>query len=425
MPASFPGRFTFQPTAALLWAGVLSALALTPGCPGPSRPVAVRPAPPLRTVRDLRVLLAVSRADVRLRVLGRYRIRDRQGTALAQGADLPWATVSSGSGVELGGRPLDGDGIEIVPEPGGAVLLSRQTEGGWSPVRQYAGFLRLQTQADGSVQIINVVDAESYVAGVLPGEIYPNFHPEAYRAQAIAARTYGLYEMATNGRADYDVTATEGSQVYEGMSDTAVYRQACLAVEQTRGVVCTWTSPAGERIFCTYFSSACGGETQSVADGKGLASIPPLAGGVRCDYCRIAKGEVYRWPPRSIPLTEVLARVAARYPQAAGLGHLRDVRVVRRTAGGRVGLIALTGDTGATFQLPGENFRLAVGPRAIRSTDCHLRIEGDTLILQDGKGFGHGMGLCQWGMEGQARLGRTAAQILRYYYPESHLTRAY
>jgi stage II sporulation protein D len=61
----------------------------------------------------------------------------------------------------------------------------------------------------------------------------------------------------------------------------------------------------------------------------------------------------------------------------------------------------------------------------IRSTDCHLRIEGDTLILQDGKGFGHGMGLCQWGMEGQARLGRTAAQILRYYYPESHLTRAY
>jgi stage II sporulation protein D len=61
----------------------------------------------------------------------------------------------------------------------------------------------------------------------------------------------------------------------------------------------------------------------------------------------------------------------------------------------------------------------------IRSTHFRVRIEGQEMIFEDGRGFGHGLGLCQWGMEGQAREGRTAGQILRYYYPGAQLTRAY
>ncbi len=409
----------------LVLACALAATGLATGCPGPSRSAGVKPATALRSVRDIRVLLAVSQSDVRIRVPGKYTIRSREGNVLGQGAALPWAIVSGGPSVVLGGRPLGGAGIEIVPLSGGTVAVSRQTEFGWSPVRQYGGYLRLLAQADGAVKVINVVDMETYVAGVLPGEIYPDFHQEAFRAQAIAARTYALYEMSTTARAGYDVTATEGSQVYEGLSDSAVYRKACAAVEHTRGLVCTWTSPVGERIFCTYFCSACGGVTQSVADGKSRHNIPPLAGGVRCDYCRIAKGEAYRWKPRSVPSAELMSRLIERYPQAAKLGRLRDVRVLRRGAGGRALVIGLIGESGETFQLPGENFRLAVGSRVMRSTDCRIRVEGDSVVFENGKGFGHGMGLCQWGMEGQARLGRSAAQILRYYYPQAHVTRAY
>ena len=407
------------------WACALAASALASGCPGPSPSVGVRPTPSLRTVRDIRVLLAEARADVRVCAPGRYAIRNRKGEVLSRGGGLPWQTVSGGSGVVLGSQATGDIWIEIVPDPTGVVAVSRRTKGGWSPRRQYGGYLRLLAQADGSVKVINVVDVETYVAGVLPGEVYPSFHREAFRAQAIAARTYCLYEMSLNSRGDYDVTATEGSQVYRGVSDTAVYRKACEAVEETRGIVCSWTSPVGERIFCTFFCSACGGMTRSVSDGKSRHNIPPLAGGVRCDYCRIAKGEAYRWKPRSISHAELTSRLAERYPQVAKLGQLRDVRVLRRTAGGGARSIAVLGERDEAFALPGENFRLAVGSRIMRSTNCKIRVTDDAVVFEDGKGFGHRMGLCQWGMEGQARLGRTAAQILRYYYPQSHLRRAY
>ncbi len=424
MPGA-PGRSASRSVLALVCA--LAASGLATGCPGPSRSAGVKPAPALRTVRNIRVLLAVSQsgACVRVRVPGTYTIRSREGEVLGQGAALPWATVSGGPGVVLGGGPWGRAWIEIVPLSGGTVAVSCQTEFGWSPMRQYGGYLRLLGQADGSVKVINVLDLETYVPGVVSSEVYPDFHQEAFRAQAIAARTYALYEMSTTAHADYDVTATEGSQVYQGLSDSAVYRKARAAVEHTRGLVCTWTSPAGERIFCTYFCSACGGVTQSVADGKSRHNIPPLAGGVRCDYCRIARGEAYRWKPRSMPSAELIARLIERYPQAEKLGRLRNVRVLRRTTGGRARVISLIGESGETFQLPGENFRLAVGSRVMRSTDCRIRVEDDSVVFENGKGFGHGMGLCQWGMEGQARLGRSAAQILRYYYPQAHLTRAY
>ena len=85
----------------------------------------------------------------------------------------------------------------------------------------------------------------------------------------------------------------------------------------------------------------------------------------------------------------------------------------------------MIGERGEALELPGENFRLAAGSRIMRSTNCRIRVTDDAVVFEDGKGFGHGFGLCQWGMEGQARLGRTAAQILRYYYPQSHLRKAY
>jgi len=72
-----------------------------------------------------------------------------------------------------------------------------------------------------------------------------------------------------------------------------------------------------------------------------------------------------------------------------------------------------------------ERFRLAVGPTVVRSTDCRIRVSGDEVIFENGKGYGHGLGLCQWGMQGLAQSGKHAAEILRFYYPGSKLTRVY
>jgi stage II sporulation protein D len=405
---------------------VLVALVYVVGCAGEESPAEVTATDSATTVRDIRVLLGSAQSDYRLGLIGPFEMRNRAGAVLTRGEEIPWSVVSGGRGVVLGSQPLGDTWIELVPEKPGAVFaVSKQTDEGWSDPRYYAGTIRLLAESDGEVLIVNVVDLETYLAGVLPGELYPNFHVESYRAQAIAARTYALYEMSTAARAEYDVTNGEASQVYAGVLDTPAYRQAWDAAEYTRGLVCTWSSPSGARVFCTFFSSACGGRTQNAAYCKVKESVPPLAGGVQCDFCQIAKGDAYRWPAKTVAKDDLFARIVARYPKASQLGKLANVTVLERDPGGRPVRIGLTGRSERTFELFAENFRLAVGSRVMRSTDCDIRVDGDNVHFENGKGFGHGLGLCQWGMEGQAREGCNAAEILHYYYPGVNLTRAY
>jgi len=87
--------------------------------------------------------------------------------------------------------------------------------------------------------------------------------------------------------------------------------------------------------------------------------------------------------------------------------------------------LRIVGLGGAHHDMSAEQFRLAIGANLIRSTDCRIRVEGAEVVFEEGRGFGHGLGLCQWGAQGQALQGKSAAEILRYYYPGSKLTRAF
>jgi stage II sporulation protein D len=121
----------------------------------------------------------------------------------------------------------------------------------------------------------------------------------------------------------------------------------------------------------------------------------------------------------------LLERFAERVPSMKAWDRLASVVVSEETPHGRIGNVVLTSSTGERVTVAGERFRLAVGSRVMRSTDCDLRDDGEKVVFAEGRGFGHGVGLCQWGMEGQAREGRRAGEILRYYYPGSRLVRAY
>ena len=398
------------------------------GCPG-------RPGPELADsgtvvsgleVRDIRVLLASGPEPARFHVNGPYSIRGDRGRVTHHRRPAGWTEVTNHDGLIVAGRAPGSRRVEIVPRPGATFEFSFLRKGNWSPATRYGGGLVLVARGEGELLVINRVDLETYVAGVLTRELYPDWHREAYRAQAVAARTYAMVQMSRNAGLDYDVTCTEAAQVYGGLAEGRGARRAVEAARYTRGIVATWTSPAGERIFCTYYSSACGGRSQSVADCKPEPEIPPLAGGVRCDYCRIAKGDVYRWGPVRLSKRDVNSRLLARYPRLAEtLDRIRTVEVARRTRSGRPGRIRLTGTNGRSDELVAEDFRLAVGSRIMRSTDCRLQDAGNDIVLSNGRGFGHGIGLCQWGMQGQALAGRKAAQILKFYYPGLHLTRAY
>ena len=99
--------------------------------------------------------------------------------------------------------------------------------------------------------------------------------------------------------------------------------------------------------------------------------------------------------------------------------------MIERSQQGRSTRIRITGDSGEAHEMSAENFRLAVGANHVRSTDCVIRMTESDLVFENGRGYGHGLGLCQWGAQGQALDGKSAAEILRYYYPGAKLTRVY
>jgi stage II sporulation protein D len=379
-------------------------------------------------VRDVRVLILEAANEFQIRINGPYEIRSPSTGVLAEGEGLPWTKVSRTTGdFVIGDRRWTTAAIEIAPRANTAVHVSRLQGGVWSGPLAYPGVIRCLRRTATTMDVLNLVEIEQYVAGVIACELYASFHPEAFRAQAVAARTYALYQMARQAKADYDVKATQASQVYGGIPTGPAGRKAYEAVNHTRGIVCTWSSPAGERIFCTFYSAACGGRTQAASYVFNTKDIPPLAGGVRCEYCQAAEGksQAYRWPATSIEKAELTQRLAARYGSVRSIGAIDRVEVVDRTSGGRPATLRLIGQSGRHTTLKAEEFRLAVGTRTMRSTNCTIVDEPGTVRFTHGKGNGHGVGLCQWGMEGQANLGRKAGQILLFYYPGCHLTRAY
>lgn len=124
-------------------------------------------------------------------------------------------------------------------------------------------------------------------------------------------------------------------------------------------------------------------------------------------------------------LRAIEERLLSRYPEFNNLGRLSSVDIAERTPSGRPLVMRLTGNTGQTKDLLAERFRFALGSSEFRSTDFELLKRGAEVVFENGRGFGHGLGLCQWGAQGQAEQGRRAAEIIAYYYPGAKLLRVY
>jgi stage II sporulation protein D len=377
------------------------------------------------SVRDVRVLIGLG--------VSRTRIRAEGGIHVVGGDGKP-PVFSGAKRVSI--EPCrDRAGVWIEPAevclPEITVAADRgdsQVElydgGKWSEVETYPGKFRIIPGEQG-LEVINLVDVERYTACVVGREIWPTFAPAAFRAQAIAARSFVLFQMQRRNRAAYDVLATQGSQVYRGVRGDDVGQRAERAARDSFGVVLTYHDGQQDRLFCTYYSAVCGGLSQSAAIFGDADDVPPLRGGVACDYCRNAPKGTYRWGPVRVKLTAISAKLAGAYAEVRAWGSIRDLTIVSQTAAGRPLTLRLHGDDGQVLDVGAERFRLLIGGSDIRSTDVHLRVERGDAVFDDGRGFGHGLGLCQWGMQGQAKEGRRAGDILSYYYPGAKLTRVY
>src|SRR5690606_25278824 len=153
--------------------------------------------------------------------------------------------------------------------------------------------------------------------------------------------------------------------------------------------------------------------------------VRPLSGGVRCDYC--ADSPYYRWEPVVLEKSLITQRLRDRYAAFRKLGRIEYMEVVKATADGRPVRFSFSDAQGRRVELEAENFRLSVDPtgRIIRSTFFVPVVEEDTITLSGGRGFGHGIGLCQYGAAALAASGWQASQILSFYYLGSRIVRAY
>ncbi len=246
---------------------------------------------------------------------------------------------------------------------------------------------------------------EDYVAGVVAGEMPASFPAEALKAQAVAARSYALtrkIEAQAAGRA-WDIGAGVLAQVFAKNPGPA----ARAAAEATAGEVLARDQEPVE----AYFHASCGGRTEG-----GLAALGrdlPYLRSVECGRCDRAPG--VRWSVR-VPPKEL--------GKAAGLGGAATAaRVVSRTATGRAEKVEVSaGERRVT--LAASDLRQRLGFSRLPSLAFELRRERGDFVL-DGRGQGHGAGLCQWGAAGLAREGKTYREILGHYYPGVEIVRMY
>ncbi len=283
--------------------------------------------------------------------------------------------------------------------------------------RLYKGRLEITAQK-GRLKIIAIIPLEEYIASVVSGEASDLSGTEAFKAQAVAARTYTLKHRNNHSVDGGNMCDSTHCQLFTGFA--AVRPAARAAADFTRGEVLTYKG----HLAATFYHSACGGRTESMIYVWPFEHKPYLVsvrdGPDRKPYCAIAPG--FNWKTRiSLRTLSAIARSQKWIGQDESI---RKVAIADRGISRRA--VTLEFSTGSGLvKVPATKFYQGVGRRAgwnaVRSTLFELHSGKDHIILE-GKGSGHGVGMCQWGAEGMARLGFTYREILAHYYPGTEIS---
>lgn len=348
---------------------------------------------------------------------GRADYETQTSKARFSQADIPIIIGLIDGKITIGGQLFENNNLVILPDDPYIFNLNGM---------DYRGKLRLIIHPDGrSFDAINVVPPEPYLAGVVGAEMPDYWEIEALQAQAIAARTYCFYIKKRFGaNRDWDLRQTAAHQVYRGVG--AESAQVWQAVNQTKGLVLVCPQSDGtEDIFPAYYSSTCGGHTENSENVFG-DSFEALTGAA-CPYCQnVAKPRFFFWPMIQFDKKDVITRLLRKYPTLKQLGDITSISAADQTDHGefsRLTKIRLLGSTGKSDFVRAEDLRLTLDPsgRKFRSTICQIMDLHGKWAFLSGRGWGHGVGMCQCGAEGMARQGKTAEQILSHYYPGSKI----
>lgn len=347
---------------------------------------------------DIRVGIRLGTDSFRLRTDGQVFVRDlRSGRRYLLVERSPYEITPLDGVVRVAGETL-GPEISLEPKEGD---LGVKINGVF-----YRGRLAVKATPDGLLNVVEHLDIEDYLEGVLPVEMSPGSPLEALKAQAVASRSYAM-KKRTPSR-DYDVTADVNSQVYNGRNN--VNGRIRTAIKKTRGQVLTYKG----KIVTAYFHACCGGHTASSTAAWGEKIYKPLYG-VKDPFCSSSRHRNWKL---YIPERDLVSFIQKQGSTALKLNR---VRVAKKDKSGRALRLGFDTDS-KTHYVEGRVMRSAFGNSDFRSTYITSISPTSGGWLFKGRGWGHGVGMCQAGAAALANKGRDYKRILRHYYPGASLT---
>jgi stage II sporulation protein D len=389
-----------------------------------------RPSPSIKEKRTVfkaakdeivRVLIMTGVREIRVDSPSLFEVRDGDEKSIL--IKVQTATIDiSGGGIRVNDNHMSHEEIVIVPSNGnmlslksdsyrGKFKLQKSTENKFVTVPSdveilnlrgdpYRGKIKLQKNAGGGMDVISVLDVEDYLYGVVPKEMSPQWHPEALKAQTVAARTYALYQKGKNRNRDYDIIATTTSQIYGGAGVES--ERSNQAVDETKGMVILYKG----QLALTYYHANSGGMTE---DAKRVwnADVPYLKA-VQDDYSMKA-------PNCSWKLSLNIDKIRRMFNnKGIEIGPIDMIVPIEISPSGRVMRIKVF-HGGKETVLNGNDFRTKIDPALVKSTMFAMTNEGHEIHFE-GRGYGHGVGMSQWGAYIMAHEGYSYKDILKHYY---------
>ncbi|GAX59763.1 sporulation protein and related proteins [Candidatus Scalindua japonica] len=366
----------------------------------------------LKTPPDIRVLLHKNIKEIEIEINQPYRVSYfKSNEILSNKENLTKSVIylksgnfrikslTSGSTLDVPATFAKADGNVTVFSDNGFVKLNKL---------KYSGKLIFVPDNNNRFSILEEIGVEEYLPGVIEGEMPIKWNDDALQAQAIAIRTYAIYQRKVKSNALYHINlqdlAYKGSYMNQAKTKEIV--------EKSRGTVMVYDW----KLFPGYFHSTCGGHTEDINLVFNLKSIPPLSG-VNCGYCN--KSKYYHWT-KKLGKNEIESKLNNKNSK---IKRIRNITTEKVGPGGHCSTIKID-YAGGTKRVNANDFRLLVGPNNLRSTSFKVKKNGSSFIF-DGSGWGHGVGLCQYGTQDMAKSGIKWFDILRHYYPEIDLVKIY
>lgn len=329
----------------------------------------------------------------------------------------------------------------------GPVLFSISINNG--PVRRFRGELEVYVNLFSTPELINELDLEDYLKGVLPAEVPSDFPFETLKVQAIIARTYSIYCLGRHKKEGFDLCNNSHCQIYQGYDREK--EKLNSAVEATKGIIVCYN----EKPALTPFHASCGGIREDsniwglslpylrVITDDGL-SAPDLVSDEKLanflqkkDNFNCGSAPDFRWT-RKYEVEEIEKIFSSSVPlllsnQNLRIGKIKDIKVEERSPTGRVRILEIETEEGV-ITLRGDDIRWAFGDGRLASKGSlpsllfyiEKQRTGDKITFKFiGGGAGHGVGFCQWGGAGLANKGYNCQQIINYYFPGTTLKKLY